>query len=245
MGPRPLPTTEEGPAPSPQTRAAPPPPPDPGVPASAPAPRSWRLRPGVPPPVPHPRFAPPVPSALSGLALLPAPPRSEPRVPGPQAFVWPRYPRSPAPAFYPRPLPPPRGRPPFPKDAGLPPSLRRRRARRPGVSLGPRPSSRGSVPRAPGALSNPVGAPLRFPGPAQPQRPARCWKVGSALRRHLASGAGRRFAPSGAWDGNPGGSARVGRGRRGAFPGAQVWGWGSWRRNPQAWIWEDLGADKS
>lgn len=226
MGPRPLPrsppTTEEGPAPSPQTRAAPPAP-DPGVPASAPAPRSWRLRRASRRPS-RILVRPPVLSALRGLA----PHFLSPGSPDPRPASGPAPPvPGPGPSALSPPPAPSQGPPHLPKDAGLPaePSRGTWTELGPGVSLGPRSSSCGSVPRAPGAAC-PVGVPLHAPGLRGPPRPP-CSRRGGRGTPQTASPRGQ----GGAWfrgalgTGAPEAAHASGAGGA-AFPGAQVWGRG-------------------
>lgn len=138
---------------------------------------------------------------------------------------------------------------PLPKDAGLPaePSRGTWTELGTGVSLGPRSSSCGSVPRAPGAAC-PVGVPLHAPGPARPPRPPRSRRGGRGSPQ-TASPRGQ----GGAWfrgalgTGAPE-AAHASGGGGAAFPGAQVWGWG-WvgggtRRPGLGKTWELTSSEK-
>lgn len=269
MGPRPLPPTDEGPAPPPPLKPAPPP--DPGVPASAPSPSPPRLYPLFPPlgPTPSPCLVSPgrcPPLSDAGLSWRPHP---QPRV-----SVLSRHPLSPVPNLaLPRPRPlfavpalcPLLGAVPFP--LWTPASLHghgalggdQEGARSPGCVTGPGAGPAfepvcGSVRRAPGAVINPVEAPLRLPGPARLSAPLRCWGRSASPRLgSLHQVCSEMLCSVSGWgsDGGPQKSARVGRARRPLRLSPRA-GWrarggrGSWgRRSPQAWIWLRFRADSS
>lgn len=197
-----------------------------------PRPRRPRLRsrsaflappPGFPPPVPHPR------SPAGALCpQRPGPPLSEPRVPGPQACVWPCSPGArpraqrsiPAPRPLPGAAPPPEGRrPPCRAFEGDLDGARTRGVSGPAFQLvwlrPPRPWCR--LPRR---------GPAPRPRPARPPRPP-CSRRGGRGTPQTASPPGQ----GGAWfrgalgTGAPEAAHASGAGGA-AFPGAQVWGRG-------------------